>query len=175
MIEQDQGGFCALAPPPPTRPVPTIRFPPTVPRFTVPPPLVRQSPAPIVQTVYYRDTCDNRGLTRCDSTKGLCCQNMGGSGTAPYLQCLCCDKHHVYDEILQNCRPRNYGDLCVDDEDCNSGLIASQGYECRYGRCRCQAGYDPVDNLYWEEGARKTVSRRICVVNSKFFYLTFCI
>ena len=141
-----RGAFCE-----PT-PIPSDAF--------TPQPVTRPDNSNPCVPVSFLAPCD-RSTSCCDSSKGLTCQNKG-FGTE-YQQCDCYDSHHTYDSVLGYCRPRIYGDICQTDEDCNTGLISSQGFECRVSRCRCKKGYEPHDTLFWNETTLSTEKRRICV------------
>ena len=110
----------------------------------------------------YLEQCDNDNNVFCDLSQSLCCLRRGPDPS--YQQCQCCDPHSTFDVNINKCRLRIYGDLCINDEDCNSGQIASNGFECRQGKCRCVDGYNAVDSSFWNETSKTTYIRRICIV-----------
>ena len=59
-------------------------------------------------------------------------------------RCVCNDQHNFFDSSKQSCVPRQYGDPCSTDSDCDSGAYAVSGYACVNGKCGCQSYFNTI-------------------------------
>ena len=118
------------------------------------------SSAPPIETVGFLSSCYSTDLVQCNTTAGLSCRQLGP--TRYYKQCTC-SPYQTFDFDKNQCRTPKYGDSCQLDRDCNEvGPLGS--FHCRSSRCRCKAGYEPVDITNYEATSKMLAERRrLCV------------